>query len=95
MTRYRKKPVVIEAFCLGVDVWPDWAWEQVVNNQIVTHGDGAMFGTELTYADINTLEGTMRAEHGDYIIRGIAGEIYPCKPDIFKESYDEVNDGLD
>jgi hypothetical protein len=39
---------------------------------------------------IFTLEGTMRADIGDYIIRGVEGEFYPCKPDIFKLTYEEV-----
>lgn len=41
---------------------------------------------------IETLEGTMKANVGDYIICGLSGELYPCKPDIFKKSYEEVND---
>ncbi len=41
---------------------------------------------------INTLEGVMCAKRGDYIIQGIEGEIYPCKPDIFLATYDKVND---
>ena len=39
---------------------------------------------------IETLEGTMRADVGDYIITGVKGEKYPCKPDIFKKSYEEI-----
>ncbi len=41
---------------------------------------------------IETLEGTMKANVGDYIICRLSGELYPCKPDIFKKSYEEVND---
>ena len=52
-------------------------------------------GGEYTITDngfvINTLEGNMLASLGDYIIKGIHGEFYPCKPDIFKETYEEVN----
>ena len=39
---------------------------------------------------IGTLEGTMTAQLGDYIIRGVNGEFYPCKPDIFEKTYEEV-----
>lgn len=39
---------------------------------------------------IDTLEGTMRADYGDYIIKGVQGELYPCKPDIFLATYEEV-----
>ena len=41
---------------------------------------------------IETLEGTMKANPGDYIIRGIKGELYPCKPDIFKETYEKIQE---
>lgn len=41
---------------------------------------------------IETLEGVMKAEKGDYIIKGIMGEYYPCKPDIFEVTYDKVYD---
>lgn len=41
---------------------------------------------------IDTLEGTMRVDYGDYIIKGVKGEFYPCKPDIFKQTYDEIID---
>jgi len=58
--KYRKKPVVIEAY---------------------------QTDTEL---DIKTLEGTMHANIGDYIITGVNGEIYPCKPDIFEKTYELV-----
>lgn len=40
---------------------------------------------------IRTLEGDMRATYGDYIIRGVAGEFYPCKPDIFEQTYEEIH----
>ena len=40
--------------------------------------------------EIETLEGTMKANKGDFIIRGVKGELYPCKPDIFYETYDKV-----
>ena len=39
---------------------------------------------------LDTLEGVMRADKGDYIIEGIVGELYPCKPDIFKKTYEEI-----
>lgn len=44
------------------------------------------------YVKIETLEGTMRANVGDYIIKGINGEFYPCKPDIFMKTYEEVTE---
>jgi len=48
------------------------------------------------YVDIRTLEGVMRADPGDWIIRGVRGELYVCKPDIFAETYEPVaNDGTE
>lgn len=47
----------------------------------------------LIEADIKTLEGTMHADNGDYIIKGVKGEIYPCKPDIFEATYEKVIKG--
>jgi len=44
------------------------------------------------YAVIYTLEGTMTADYGDYIIQGVNGEIYPCKPDIFEQTYEKLED---
>lgn len=87
--RYRKKPVEIEAFRATdpVDEWPKWA-----QDALATGGIELGFG----YLSIQTLEGRMRAAApstlpGDWIIQGVKGEIYPCKPDIFEATYDEVN----
>ena len=82
--KYRKKPVVIEAFKLGHDFMPDWFLDKKNSNEIT---DGRFRGGP-DFALINTLEGQMRAENGDYIIKGVKGEIYPCKPDIFEQTYD-------
>ena len=84
--KYRKKPVVIEAFQLGVDYIPDWFMDAVTKNAIILRGD---YKVE-TSCDIETLEGWHHANYGDYIIRGVKGEIYPCKPDIFKMTYEVV-----
>lgn len=83
MAKYRKKPVVIEAYRFMIDTeMPDWFQSKVSNNTIITHEDGT--------CDIKTLEGTMLANKGDFIILGVNGEVYPCKPDIFKKTYEEV-----
>jgi len=78
MKQYRKKPVVIEAlqFCGNFDELEDWIG-----------GDAEFRDGELLIA---TLEGPLRAAPNDYIIKGIKGEFYPCKPDIFEASYEEV-----
>lgn len=79
MAKYRKKPVVIEAFQWTVDKCPKW-WLDASGKFEINIKTGSIF--------IPTLEGTHEARHGDYIIQGIKGEIYPCKPDIFEMTYD-------
>lgn len=88
MARYIKKPIEIEAFQLNSRglVEEDWFWGAVTRNDIITHSFGK-HEIEDAWCEIKTLEGTMIARTGDYIIRGIKGEIYPCRADIFEETY--------
>ncbi|BAF56021.1 hypothetical protein [Corynebacterium glutamicum] len=83
--KYRKKPVAIEAVQLNAHNVREVAkW---CNADL-----GYMFGsTEPDALDIHTLEGMMAAHVGDYIIRGVQGEFYPCRSDIFKETYEVAN----
>lgn len=80
--QYRKKPVVILAMCLDESNTPDevsaWCGAYVKKN-----GDLQKFSII-----IPTLEGVMEASYGDYIIKGVQGEFYPCKPDIFDKTYE-------
>lgn len=87
--KYRKKPVVIDAFQLNSRglVEEDWFWNAVIEGVINTYCFGK-YEPEDAYCDIETLEGVMRANTGDYIIRGVNGEIYPCKQDIFNKTYE-------
>lgn len=97
----RKKPVVVECFKLGTE-YPDWFADAVTANTIVTsfEKDGepiesvSPFDNMSSYivAYIMTLEGVMKAENGDYIIKGVQGEFYPCKPDIFEQTYEIVEE---
>ena len=81
MAKYKKKPVVIEAVRFMIDeTLPDWFMDRVSDNIIITHSDGT--------CEINTLEGVMKADKGDYIIKGVNGEVHPCKPDIFHKTYE-------
>lgn len=82
--KYRKKPVVVEAWKLyGGEKMPNWYEEALISGAVrECVGRGII--------EIDTLEGTHRAKDGDYIIRGVAGELYPCKPDIFEQTYEEV-----
>ena len=89
MAKYRKKPVVIDAFLLGVNVAREWFVEAVKSGEveIISNYD------EIDFCYINTLEGKMKADAvSDYIIRGVKGELYPCKADIFEKTYEAVTD---
>lgn len=90
--KYKKKPVIVEAFQLNERglVEEDWFWDAVSENKIKTYNFGKLYSAPALCV-IETLEGTMIAKTGDYIIRGIKGEIYPCKEDIFKQTYEEID----
>jgi hypothetical protein len=82
--KYRKKPVEIEAV-----QWKGWNTTEVADLM----GASPAFGSDgkgLHWVSIETLEGTMTASLGDWIIKGVQGEFYPCKPDIFAATYEEV-----
>lgn len=83
--QYRKKPVVIEATQWRSGKFdgnaPDWVETAALDGSIYRKGGNLV---------IKTLEGDMRVEDGDWIIRGVAGELYPCKPDIFDKTYEVV-----
>ena len=81
---YRKKPIVIEAFQLTpFATWPGWAKA----GDIMTRTKSG--SAEISSVKIKTLEGTMTAVPGDWIIRGVQGELYSCKDEIFQASYDK------
>lgn len=83
--KYRKKPVVIDAFLwTGTNPFELGEWHESVGRV-----DRFCINDDLTIS-IPTLEGVMTAQQGDYIIRGVKGEFYPCKPDIFLATYDEA-----
>ena len=83
MAQYRKKPVIIEAIKLKFSTDSQDEIIQWSNNTIQKGLDGGL--------KIPTLEGIMIANTGDYIIKGVKGEFYPCKPDIFEMTYELVN----
>ena len=97
--RFRKRPVVVEAFQMTEhrrgdnSGWPSWlheAWQREHDEP------GALFPERWPNSDgkdrlvIHTLEGNHLVEWGDWIIRGVKGELYPCKPDIFAATYEQV-----
>jgi hypothetical protein len=85
MRKYRKKPIVIDAY-----QW-DGTWEDAEN--VIKMCEGHAFETlppTGRYLYIKTLEGDMKVSPSDFIIKGVKGEFYPCKPDIFFASYEQV-----
>lgn len=93
MPKYRKKSVVVEAVR-----WTGSNLEEIRNfvGSDLIEDCVELFDTKrelkkmLVGIAINTLEGRMRADYGDYIIKGVKCEFYPCKPDIFEQTYEEV-----
>ena len=98
--KYRKRPVIIEAFQMTKErrrdnsEWPDWlhqAWNK-------DHGEGAVWCEDYPNSDgtdrlvIGTLEGVYIVSWNDWIIQGEMGELYACHPDIFAQTYEEVID---
>ncbi len=89
MPRYLKKPVEVEARLIDRD---ESTFHDIVAwcGGVAVHPDATAYmdGNKVLYID--TLEGRMFADMGDYIIRGVKGEFYPCKPDIFDATYEPV-----
>ena len=101
--KYRKRPVVIESFQYDGDMInssgkpyvPEWAISAVNNNTMYYDGSELFIHTlegdhHVTELFIHTLEGDHHVTVGDYVIQGINGELYPCKPDIFEKTYEAV-----
>ena len=96
MAKFRKKPVVIEAFQMTKETrqdnsdWPEWmhkAWQKSFIEP------GSLYPSDFPDSDgtdklkIHTLEGDHLVSWNDWIIQGVDGELYPCKPDIFERTY--------
>ena len=78
MPKFRKKPVVVEAVL--------YTGENA--EEVVAFAGDSTIDVENGVLRIKTLEGTMDASPGDWVIRGVKGELYPCKPDIFDQTYE-------
>ncbi len=98
MAKYRKKAVVIEAFQLTkelkINEIPSWTEVQFLQEgkcAPVETPDVGKLKLVATGAVIGTIEGPMNAAWGDYIIRGVKGEVYSCREDIFLETYEAVD----
>lgn len=94
MSKFRKKPVVIEAITFdelveygkanGANIVNDMPWSFQYKGQPITHENDDCYL-------IPTLEGTMKMDRGDMLITGVKGEVYPCKPDIFAATYEPAD----
>lgn len=106
MSKFRKRPVVIEAFQMteesGLNLpgttWPDWlqrAWNgersKVGSMYPTTVGTD---GSASHAMSICTLGGEMKVSWDDWIIQGVGGELYPCKPDIFEKTYESIEEEI-
>ena len=83
--RYRKKPVIIEAIQLTPESGEECCKFIGIENILSTNIDSCTI-------EIKTLEGGIRASKNDYVIKGVNGEFYPCKPDIFHATYEGLVD---
>ena len=88
MPKFRKKPVVIEAF----NFTGGMSYDEMCVDWGDIFADVAKHQNVINVIDIQTLEGTMTAHLGDWIIRGVKGEFYPCNPDIFEQTYEHVGE---
>jgi len=88
MPKFKKKPIVIEAvqFLTADDEW------RVRSFMLETGEESHAIGIPPYALEIATLEGKMRVDFGDWVIRGVKNEYYPCKPDIFDATYERVDD---
>lgn len=91
MARYRKKPVVVEAWQFTKENYKEGVprWIRYSERKVTLWGQ---YGGDVIAGEIETLEGTHEVSENDYIIKGVHGELYPCKPDIFHKTYEEVED---
>ena len=96
--KYRKKPVVIEAYRFdggnipanGAFAAPPWVFEALAAKTLFYGGHSATGIHNGLF--VKTLEGNMHVSTGDFIIQGVQGEIYPCKPEIFEMTYEVVEE---
>jgi len=87
--KYKKKPIVIEAIQITKDMVLDNKLPKGTRLVNASHNDDDRTVSSFV-GIVETLEGNMKFGIGDWIIKGVKGEFYPCKPDIFEASYNEV-----
>lgn len=90
--KYRKKPVVIEAWLVNELLYfSESHWTSLPQSVINEYEKGNVIFAD-NHIEIKTLEGWHRGNFDDMIIEGVAGELYPCKPDIFQQAYELVKE---
>lgn len=93
MPKFRKKPVVVEAIQWtgsNLEEIRNFVGSDLIEDYMEFFDIKRTLNKMLVDIAIDTLEGTMRVDYGDYIIKGVKGEFYPCKSDIFLATYEEV-----
>ena len=98
MRKYRKLPVIIEAVELkfthySIKKCIEFMEQNVDTSSYETNRRFDDYVDQVSsrgFLEIDTLEGVMKASEGDFIIRGVNGEFYPCKPDVFNRTYEEI-----
>ena len=93
MTKYRKRPIVVEAVQLRWDTWSEVCELADVGGLRNGKPEGKDGPDGTIQLAIPTKEGVMLASENDWIIKGVAGEVYPWKPEIFEQTYEAVGDG--
>ena len=83
MALFKKKPLTIEAMQIGIDAWPSTFWQAVCDNRITLHRCTEPDG----FALIETSQGQIRGNNRDWLIKGVDGEFYPCRPEVFRQVY--------
>jgi len=78
--KYQKKPIIVDAW-----PWPEYPHDAPIFDP----------GYPINYQIVKTLEGNMKRSTGDWLIRGVSGEYYPCKPDIFEQTYTRIEEAND
>jgi len=91
MSKYRNKPVVIEAYRFTGSSTSSWKIKEWMDGGLCPE-PGGMQTADMCNCEIETLEGTMKARPGDWIVRGVQGEFYPVRADIFEQTYEAVED---
>lgn len=90
--KYKKKPIEIEAVKAGNDGFeemPDWLNEAIATGKVIPISPMGS-NTGFIGFKVQTLEGIMQGNRGDYLIRGVEGELYPCKGNVFEKTYEKV-----